>query len=97
MKEITMTFTKDELELLYDISSKRVDELSDGGIDDLDKFNKILGLWGKIKHEVEKINTKCKLYDICNCKTGACVALLPDDGCPYYRYFKELIQKNEGK
>lgn len=38
---------------------------------------------------------KCPMYDSCTLKTGGCVASLPDDGCYWYRFFKDLIQKTE--
>ena len=34
---------------------------------------------------------QCWLFNGCPCRTGACWGL-PDDGCPVYRWFKELIQ-----
>lgn len=39
----------------------------------------------------------CPLFDFCNCKTGTCRAVLPDDSCYWYRYFKALIRKREGE
>lgn len=33
----------------------------------------------------------------CPCRTGACYSSLPDDGCPVYRWFKELIKYQENK
>lgn len=38
---------------------------------------------------------KCPMYDSCTLKTGGCVASLPDNGCYWYRWFKDLIQKTE--
>ena len=38
---------------------------------------------------------KCPLFDFCNCKTAACRAMEPDEGCYWYKYFKKLILKNE--
>lgn len=38
---------------------------------------------------------KCPMYDSCTLRTGACVASLPDNGCYWYRWFKDLIQKTE--
>lgn len=97
MKEVTMTFTKEELELLYEAVSDKVCKTSCATSDEFPEFNKVICLGTRLKHEIDKMNVKCKLYNICNCKTAVCVALLPDEGCPYYRYFKELIQKNEGE
>ncbi len=39
-------------------------------------------------------NQKCPLFDFCNCKTGHCLAELPDDSCYWYRWFKKLIENN---
>lgn len=36
---------------------------------------------------------KCYLYGSCKCQTAGCV-VLPDEGCPVYRYFKDLIIKD---
>lgn len=38
---------------------------------------------------------KCPMFDSCTLKTGGCVASLPDNGCYWYRWFKDLIQKTE--
>lgn len=38
-------------------------------------------------------NKKCYLYGSCKCQTAGCV-VLPDEGCPVYRYFKDLIVKD---
>ena len=35
---------------------------------------------------------QCVFLDMCRYRTGGCV-VLPDDGCPVYRWFKELINK----
>ena len=40
---------------------------------------------------------KCELFNFCNCKTAMCRAVLPDESCYWYRYFKNLIEKNERK
>lgn len=37
---------------------------------------------------------KCKLFEICNCKTATCRVKEPDNTCYYYKYFKQII-KNE--
>lgn len=37
---------------------------------------------------------KCPLYNWCPNRSGACLAELPDEGCPWYRWFKELIEEN---
>ena len=37
---------------------------------------------------------KCLLYETCNSKTAICALCKPDEGCPIYRYFKELIIQN---
>ena len=38
---------------------------------------------------------KCPLFDFCNCKTAMCRAVLPDESCYWYRYFKQLIEERE--
>ena len=40
---------------------------------------------------------KCPLFSFCNCKTAMCRAVLPDESCYWYRYFKKLIEENERK
>ena len=41
--------------------------------------------------EIEEIKLEeCPFRKWCPHRTGGCVAL-PDDGCPVYRYFKQLI------
>ena len=45
--------------------------------------------------ESEK-NKTCWLFDIgCPCRTGSCHSGLPDDGCPVYRWFKEVVEWNK--
>ena len=39
------------------------------------------------------IDEKCYLYGSCKCQTAGCV-VHPDNGCPVYRYFKDLIVKD---
>ena len=34
---------------------------------------------------------KCWLFNGCPCRTGSCYGL-PDEGCPVYRWFKDLIE-----
>lgn len=36
----------------------------------------------------------CPLFDFCNYKTAVCKTMLPDESCYWYRYFKDLIEKN---
>lgn len=42
------------------------------------------------------IDEKCYLYGSCKCQTAGCV-FRPDNGCPVYRYFKDLIVKDYEK
>ena len=42
------------------------------------------------------IEEKCYLYGSCKCQTAGCV-VRPDNGCPVYRYFKDLIVKDYEK
>jgi hypothetical protein len=39
------------------------------------------------------LDEKCYLYGSCKCQTAVCV-VRPDNGCPVYRYFKDLIVKD---
>ena len=39
----------------------------------------------------------CPMFDTCTCKTAMCRAVLPDESCYWYRYFKKLIEENERK
>lgn len=48
----------------------------------------------KYNLEAEK-NKPCWLTKYnCPCKTGSCYGL-PDDGCPVYRWFKQVIEYQE--
>lgn len=40
------------------------------------------------------IDKKCYLYGSCKCQTAGCV-VRPNNGCPVYRYFKDLIVKDQ--
>ena len=42
------------------------------------------------------IDEKCYLYGSCKCQTAGCV-VRPDNGCPVYRYFRDLIVKDYEK
>jgi hypothetical protein len=35
------------------------------------------------------------MYDSCTLRNGGCLASLPDNGCYWFRWFKDLIQKTE--
>jgi hypothetical protein len=39
----------------------------------------------------------CPLFKWCPNKTATCRVYLPDDGCYWYRWFKELIQEDDIK
>ena len=39
---------------------------------------------------------KCWFYNGCPCHTGSCYEL-PDEGCPVYRWFKQIIEENKIK
>ena len=41
--------------------------------------------------EIKKLE-QCWLYNGCPCHTGGCYGL-PDEGCPVYRWFKQIIEK----
>ena len=38
---------------------------------------------------------KCPLFDFCDSITATCRVSEPDEGCYYYRYFHDLIQRKE--
>lgn len=38
----------------------------------------------------------CPLVSHCQSRTGPCFVMEPDDGCYYYRYFRDLIKRREG-
>lgn len=38
---------------------------------------------------------KCPLFDFCDSITAVCRVSEPDEGCYYYRYFRDLIQRKE--
>ena len=42
------------------------------------------------------IDEKCYLYGSCKCQTAGCV-VRPDNGCPVYRYYRDLIVKDYEK
>ena len=48
--------------------------------------------WLNIEESLIPKDEHCVLRNMCKYKTGGCV-VLPDDGCPVYRWFKELINK----
>ena len=53
-------------------------------------------LLGGIKMKINSINTRrCPLISMCNCKTAVCSVSLPDEGCYWYRWFKERIKNVE--
>ena len=38
---------------------------------------------------------KCPLFNFCDSITATCRVKEPDEGCYYYRYFRDLIQRKE--
>lgn len=40
---------------------------------------------------------KCPLFKWCPSRTAVCRASLPDDGCYWYRWFKQLIEEDKGR
>ena len=41
---------------------------------------------------------KCPFFDLhCPCLTAMCRVRLPDDGCYWYRWFKQLIEEDMKK
>lgn len=41
------------------------------------------------------MSEKCPMFDTCSLKTAVCRCSLPDEGCYWYRYFKQLIELRE--
>lgn len=37
----------------------------------------------------------CPWYDMCIYKTAVCMSRYPDEGCVLFRWFKELINKED--
>lgn len=44
-----------------------------------------------------KDDNECLFYETCSFRTAVCKVQQPDNGCPVYRYFKELIVKDYEK
>lgn len=44
-----------------------------------------------------ELETKCLLFEFCNCKTAMCRVYEPDESCYWYRYFEKLIKLKEKK
>ena len=40
---------------------------------------------------------ECPLFKWCPSHTAICRVSLPDDGCYWYRWFKKLIEEDNGK
>lgn len=40
---------------------------------------------------------KCPLFDFCDSITATCRVKEPDEGCYYYRYFRDLINRKEAE
>lgn len=63
--------------------------------------NKVLGgsiyIDGELWATFSNHDPKCPLFSFCNCKTATCRAMLPDESCYWYRYFKKLIEEKQNE
>lgn len=77
-------------EFVGTITYGRKDELTRGKclVGDPDYFYRSAMVAWK---EIETLE-QCWLYNGCPCRTGSCYGL-PDEGCPVYRWFKQIIEK----
>lgn len=75
----------------YDITFRYEIEHKDGSANTynlqtaVSLYNEYLGMDG---NKLEQ----CRFYDGCPYHTGGCYGL-PDEGCPVYRWFKQIIEK----
>ena len=94
MDHIEISFTKEELKLLETLVGDYIESLDGRTIDTLDKPLIATECYSKI---LKAIKTPCPLVSHCQSRTAICFVREPDDGCYYYRYFKELIKRREGE
>ena len=88
MDDIKISFSEDELELLKTLLYHTYGgEGSDGNIVAIECYRKIC----------EALPKGCPLVSHCQSRTAPCSVMEPDDGCYYYRYFKELIERRDKK
>lgn len=93
MGNIEISFTKEELELLETLVVDYAASCDSSTLSTLDKHFIATECYSKIQ---KAIKTPCPLVSHCQSRTAPCFVMEPDDGCPYYRYFKELIERREG-
>lgn len=96
MDNVEISFTKKELELLEALVGDYInslDSLDSNTIDTLDEPLIAKNCYKKIQ---KATRTPCLLVSFCQSRTAPCFVMEPDDGCPYYRYFKDLIERREG-
>lgn len=93
MDNIEISFTKEELELLETLLVDYAASLDCSTLNTLDKHFIATECYSKIRKATK---TPCPLVSHCQSRTGPCFVMEPDDGCPYYRYFKDLIERREG-
>lgn len=94
MDNIEISFTKEELELLETLVSDYIDSIDSRTLDTLDEPLIATNCYSKI---LKATKTPCPLISFCQSRTGPCFVREPDDGCYYYRYFKDLIKRREGE
>lgn len=93
MDNIEISFTKEELELLETLVADYVASRDSSTLNALDKYLIATECYAKIQQATK---TPCPLVSHCQSRTAPCFVMEPDDGCPYYRYFKDLIESREG-
>lgn len=94
MDNIEISFTKKELELLEALVVDYAESLDNNDPNTLNKLLIATECSSKIRKATK---TPCPLVSHCQSRTGPCFVMEPDDGCYYYRYFKELIKRREGE
>ena len=92
MGNIEISFTREELDLLETLVLDFAASLDSSTLNTLDNHLIATECYSKIR---KAIKTPCPLASHCPNKTGPCFVMEPDDGCYYYRYFKDLINRRE--
>lgn len=93
MDDIKIAFTKEELELLETLVLDCADSLDSSTLNTSNKRSIATECYLKIQ---KVLKTPCPLVSHCQSRTAPCFVMEPDDGCYYYRYFKDLIKRREG-
>ena len=94
MDNIEISFTKEELELLEELVGDYMESFNINTPNTLDKHLISTECYSKI---LKATKTPCPLVSHCQSRTGPCFVREPDDGCYYYRYFRDLIKRREGE